>query len=141
MGAALNDEAVDRLNQRKGARSRDAIPLEVLDALTDGVIETKNLVEILAIDMRRLLATVLEEVGVPATKRHRITATFETIADAGFNTRLHAGGALLFAQLSGSKTGEKVWRKLASHQSDTVRSWACYGLVEGDWNLDLSGPA
>lgn len=45
--------------KRKGARSKNDIPVDVMDQLNRGEIETANLVEWLAVDQRLLLHHVL----------------------------------------------------------------------------------
>ena len=62
--------AVEHLRARKGAFRIALIPAEVLDALNDGLLETVNLNEFLALDVARLARGVARQVGLdPAAER------------------------------------------------------------------------
>jgi len=62
--------SVDRLKQRKGAFRIALIPPEVLEALNDGLLETVNLNEFMALELPRLGRSVAAQIGLdPASER------------------------------------------------------------------------
>jgi 3-methyladenine DNA glycosylase AlkC len=98
---------------RKGARNIASVDPAILIALENGTIETANLTEGLAIDMRLLLAAVAPQ--LPADL---------DFADKGVVQRMAYVGAVLrnygLAQL------------LAGHTSDTVRGWAAFAIGQDE---------
>ena len=100
---------------RKGARSRDTIPADVLAQLNAGTLATVNLVEGLAIDFAHLLRAVeptLEPLAATIDRTQGITTRMRQV---GEGLLAHGGLALL--------------ERLASHPADTVRGWVAYGLA------------
>jgi 3-methyladenine DNA glycosylase AlkC len=101
---------------RKGALKPIDVPIDVLDRLNSGAIETVNLAECLAVDFATLMTQVVPELATVA--KNRIQP-----AD-GITKRMAAAGKLLLEHL-----GAEGVRDLAAHPSDTVRGWAAYLLA------------
>jgi 3-methyladenine DNA glycosylase AlkC len=132
----MGSQKLKRLTERTGARRMAEIPKQVLGALNEGLIETKNLVEILAIDMEKLLALAVDDVGIKKEKA-AIMAAFDEIRNEGFNRKLTGCGVLIFEQLASRRNRNGVLKKLSGHKSDTVRSWACIATVMADPDMEL----
>ncbi|WP_299684857.1 DNA alkylation repair protein [uncultured Dokdonia sp.] len=109
------------ITDRKGPRSLKDLDPEVLTYLNAGKVETKNLMEWLAVDQLVLLKTVLEPLdkmnwfpsfttAVHAQKKPTANSTTKVIGET-------------FAQLSNSAFAKAY---LATHPSDIVRCWACW---------------
>lgn len=114
---------------RKPARRGSELTLEVREALSDGLIESKNLVEWLNVDRIRLVETIAMKINDEA-----LTAR---IADAKASDEKLAALKLsvkLAHILSPSiKLGDQNFQILASHTSDVAREWAALlvGLQQG----------
>ncbi len=104
------------------------ISKETIDALNSGQREASNLMEFLSVDLKILLNNVLPEFNCPAlpvslgvTKKHR----------------------LISAELQ-QQFGFKMFERLKAHQSDTIRTFACYLLGEQPFSfaekLELARP-
>ena len=113
--------------RRKGASRIADIPLDVLDALNHGELETVTLVEWLAIDMPTLLRHALEDVGAEAPSA---LARAEAVRGEGVTRRLKAIGAALQEEVP------DAFDRLASHRADMVRAWAAF-MLAADEQLDL----
>jgi len=94
------------------------IPPDVLDGLNRGELETRTLVESLAIDFAALMRAALP--GMPRA----VAARMQAARDLGFTQRMSAAGRLLLDHL-----GPSGYLALARHRSDTVRAWAAYLLA------------
>jgi 3-methyladenine DNA glycosylase AlkC len=99
---------------RKGARTVASVDPAVLIALEAGTMETANLTEGLAINMRVLLAAVAPSLAVEALD-----------LELGVVQRMAQAGALL----------REHSLALADHPSDTVRGWAAFAVGQ-DMALD-----
>jgi 3-methyladenine DNA glycosylase AlkC len=100
------------------------VPIDVLDRLNSGTIETVNLAECLAVDFAMLIGHVVPELA--SVTKNRIPSS------DGITKRMAATGKLLLEHL-----GAVDVRDLAEHPSDTVRGWAAY-LVAAIPNLTLA---
>ncbi len=110
MGRVMT-KSLSALKSRKGPRNLASIDPEVLPYLNQGILETKNLMEALALD-QRVLAREVFDIDVD-----------DEIQSLGITRRISAvAETLLKAQ------GDRWVKKAISHPSDTVRGWACYGL-------------
>lgn len=98
---------------RRGARSPDLVPEDVLSALAAGA-PSVNHMEQMALDMGALLETAFPELSGQA-ERLRVTS---------FLSRLRAGGDVLR-----ERWGEDAAAVAADHASDTVRGWAAFAAV------------
>jgi 3-methyladenine DNA glycosylase AlkC len=92
---------------RKGARTVATVLPDILNALEAGTMETANLTEGLAINMRLLLAAVAP--GVPIDALDLELGVVQRMAQAGAMIRAHE-------------------IDLADHPSDTVRGWAAFAV-------------
>ncbi len=111
----------EHILNRKGARSLKDLNPEVIEYLNAGKIETKNLMEWLAIDQLMLLKTVLTtadkmdwyqsfEEAVNSQKKPTSNSTTKVIGKT-------------FAQLSNAAFAKKY---LSNNPSDMVRCWGCW---------------
>jgi 3-methyladenine DNA glycosylase AlkC len=98
---------------RKGAKRPVDVPVEVLQQLNSGEIETVNLSECLAVDFVTLMGHVVPELASAAKSRIQ--------PSNGITKRMLVAGELLLEHL-----GTEGFQRLASHPSDTVRGWAAY---------------
>ncbi|MSR45836.1 MAG: DNA alkylation repair protein [Planctomycetes bacterium] len=123
---------------RKGARTIAAIPKSVRRALDEGREQTKTLVEWLAIDQAKLLASVLPAAGFAPAMVARAVASQRAIAASGITVRVRQAGVLLHGLLRelSPAAGRRAFAALATHCSDMVRSFACY-VHAADVTLDL----
>jgi 3-methyladenine DNA glycosylase AlkC len=101
---------------RKGSLKPLDVPIDVLEQLNSGTIETVNLAECLAVDFSTLMAQVVPELATVA--KSRISPT------DGITKRMAATGKLLLEHLGAAGVEE-----LADHPSDTVRGWVAYLLA------------
>jgi 3-methyladenine DNA glycosylase AlkC len=101
---------------RTGSRQPSDVPIDVLERLNLGTIETVNLAECLAIDFVTLIAQVVPELATVAKSRIRSTD--------GITKRMAVAGQLSFEYF-----GAAGVERLAVHPSDTVRGWAAYLLA------------
>jgi 3-methyladenine DNA glycosylase AlkC len=107
-------------NRRKGARSLDAVPRQVLSDLERGLCETANLMEWLRADMPRLARNIARTLDRDTQRRLRRAA--RQAAGRGVLTRLSVfGKAFVLLEDEGS-----TWADLARHRSDIVRQWMAY---------------
>lgn len=101
--------------ERTDARRIAEIAPGILGALHRGEEETRNLVEWLAIDDRRLLRALLP-------RARALHARADALAGAGVMTRVAEIGRGLAAEGAD-------WRPLARHPSDRARCYAAYAAV------------
>jgi 3-methyladenine DNA glycosylase AlkC len=108
--------------KRKGARTINDIPKDILEQLNRGEIETANLVEFLAADRKILLENLLIQCGrtnylqpiLSLTDRlEKRTAIYEAI------------GTGLFEQITANNDSD-LFSAISTHPSDLVRCWATY---------------
>ncbi|MEP9402878.1 HEAT repeat domain-containing protein [Sphingomonas silueang] len=84
-------------------------------AIDAGVIETRNLAEVLAVDFGNLLRQIVPaDAGLDDGDVMRL-------ASLGIAARMAAAGRILLDRL-----GPQAVEPLARHPSDTVRGWACF---------------
>lgn len=118
------------MEKRKGARSTKDIPVEILEQLNRGEIPSANLTEWLAMDQKKVLQTVLEQLNKPAY----IQPTVEAIANLPkqtVNTINQCIGFTLFT-LAKEDDNTLLFEQLKSHPSDLVRCWATYFIGYDD---------
>ncbi|MFI4876424.1 MAG: DNA alkylation repair protein [Blastopirellula sp. JB062] len=117
--------SLDELRARKPARRRSEIPADVLRALNAGQMESRNLVEWLAIDQAKLLKTILPEIGIDdQAAQRRLLKTARGLKTAGVMQRSTGIGAALRRQLEEQSDADPVYDRMAQHPSDVVRIWA-----------------
>lgn len=110
------------------------IPAAVLRDLNAGRAETVTLVELLAVDMVKLLRAVLPEVGL-AENRTELVRAARDVADEGVMRRMREVGAILHSAMQDHRQRDAIFESLATHRSDVVRSWAAFSV---DANRSLS---
>ncbi|WP_339320410.1 DNA alkylation repair protein [Paenibacillus sp. FSL R10-2734] len=126
------------MEHRKGARKVSDIPVEIIELLNTGYLQTVNLTEWLAVDHIVLLENVLEELGFGQESKpilHRLNDLSEKKI-----MKLIPAIAREWRQALDSKSeGEqsRVFTALAQHRSDSVRCWAAY-MVGQNQSLSLS---
>ena len=119
---------VQPLLGRRGAARMALIPPLVLDALNQGLIETVNLNEFLAIDLSRLTACVAMQIGLePDDER-----LGDTLAMLGafkpMKRHLHVARAL-YDLTAARSDRDAVAHRLATHASDVARCWAAQWVM------------
>lgn len=97
----------------------------MLAKLNHGEMETRTLVESLAVDFAVLMRVTAPSVPKPAVDEMRAAR------ELGFTHRMAIAGRLLLAHL-----GPVGYLTLARHRSDIVRGWAAY-LLAGSPDLSL----
>jgi hypothetical protein len=123
------------IKARKGAVRISEIPTVVRELLNAGVIESVNLVEWLAVDQATLLQKVLPKLGLRAAVKPAL-ANLEQFNQLSQMQSIPAIAGVLLAESNGAdKTS--LFHSLATHPSDTVRSWATY-VVGLDGELSLA---
>jgi 3-methyladenine DNA glycosylase AlkC len=113
--------------ERKGAMRRADVPPAVLQALNDGLDESRTLSEWLVVDQRLLIRAALRSLG----ERELAAAAggiADSLADKGITERMKGLGAGLHPLLHTHPRGQTVLAGLANHRSDMVRALAVYAL-------------
>jgi len=100
---------------RKGATRIADIPVDTLQALSQGEMQSANLVELLALDQAQLARTVFPD--LPSDVQEEIDAACEL----GILKRIGRIGTILLNNL-----GTEAIETCCTHHSDTVRGWACF---------------
>lgn len=114
--------------RRKGALRMADIPAEVLRGLNEGRLEAITLVESLAIDATILVRHVAPQIGLKSRAETLIEAA-ERLREAGVMQRLKGMGEAFHLALVGHPDRVSVLEALATHTSDTARTWAAYALA------------
>lgn len=110
---------------RKGATRAADIPLDVLQALSLGKIQSATLAECLALDQALLLRTVFPDLSAKSL------AAADACCELGILKRMAGIGGVLLSELGGA--GIPI---CATHESDTVRGWACFMIgSQTQWDL------
>ena len=119
---------VQPLLGRKGATRIALIAPPVLDALNEGLIETVNLNEFLAIDLARLTTRVADQVGLdPDHERlHDTLAMLDAFKP--IKRHLHVARAL-YDLTAAHPQRDAIAHRLANHANDVARCWAAQWLM------------
>lgn len=115
------------MTQRKGARSTADIPMDILQQLNMGAIESVNLVEWLAIDHLILLKNVC----ISLDRLHYFADIQQQIAQlkkATVNSLNATIGQKLF-ELTQTHNDQVLLEILVKHPADMVRCWSCYAVI------------
>ena len=115
--------SVDHLLQRKGAFRMALIPPEVLEALNDGLLETVNLNEFMALELPRLARGVAAQIGLDAASE-RLGDTFAMLAAFKPMQRHGHIARALYDLTAAHPERDAVAHRLATHPSDVARCWA-----------------
>ena len=98
-----------------------------MEALNGGEVATVNLVESLALDQGVLLRTVAEDVGLMERLDGDGRACMEALAsriwDLSFTQRMRAIAEFFYSVVDGFLQDGEILERLATHESDMVRSW------------------
>jgi 3-methyladenine DNA glycosylase AlkC len=120
--------------KRKGSKSFKDIPAVILGQLNRGDIESANLVEWLAIDLRILLSHYLKE----NKREHYLSPILKAITDLKKQTVTTVNEAIGKHLLNESvkANDQTLIHLLIKDKSDAIRCWACY-YIGANENLDL----
>ncbi|MFY7671510.1 DNA alkylation repair protein [Tenacibaculum sp. MEBiC06402] len=111
----------EHIINRKGARSFKDLNPEVIDFLNKGLIETKNLMEWLAVDQLSLLKLVLNDLGKIEWYIDFDAAVHQQKKPtANSNTKVIGHNFGILTQ------DKEVYDFLRNHISDVVRCWSCW---------------
>lgn len=116
-------------SQRKGAVKADNIPVEVMEALNQGIIPTVNLTEWLAVDHRQLFMHVFAH---QPYYLNRLRDNMASLHQKSVRSTIAAIGEFLLQESKNNKD-QQLLPFLSAHAADSVRCWACYmiGLDPG----------
>ncbi|MFN6300673.1 MAG: DNA alkylation repair protein [Planctomycetota bacterium] len=118
---------IEHLKQRKAALRQREIPADVLDALSKGWIESKNLVEWLSVDRLKLLKALSSQLNIelsPALKK--VTKEGSSLSSLQLSKLIAQDLATLILP------GDPRFKAVESHTSDVVREWGA--LIVGHWD-------
>ncbi len=107
--------------ERKGARSLKDLNPEVIDYLSKGLIETKNLMEWLATDQLYLLKLVLADIG-----KEDWFSMFEVAINNQKKPTANSNTKIIGETFGQMTQDSKVYDVLKTHTSDIVRCWSCW---------------
>jgi 3-methyladenine DNA glycosylase AlkC len=111
----------EHILNRKGARSFKDLNPEVIDFLNKGLIETKNLMEWLAVDQLSLLKLVLNDLG-----KIEWYADFEAAIHQQKKPTANSNTKVIGHNFGILTQDKKVYDFLRNHTSDVVRCWSCW---------------
>ena len=120
MPVQRNQLDIESIQDRKPARRMIEIPELVMQALSEGFVATMNLVEWLASDRKRLLASILERIDLKLDADAQPLWTPELLSQSALKQSFAIGGWLA----TKIKVGDDAWRFLSTHPSDIVREWS-----------------
>lgn len=106
---------------RKGPRSSKDLDPEVLEFLNEGMTETRNLIEWLAVDQQVLLGLTLNQIG-----NHNWYPTFVEAISQLKKPTANSLTRVIGETLGIQTQDENIYEKLRNHTSDVVRCWACW---------------
>ncbi len=120
--------------KRKGSKSTKDIPVVILKQLNEGLIETANLVEWLAVDQRLLLENLLASLN-RTIYLEPILARINALKKQTVNTINETIGTSLY-ELAQQHDDAVLVKELSHHTSDLVRCWATY-FIGRDTSLSI----
>jgi 3-methyladenine DNA glycosylase AlkC len=115
--------SVEHLRQRKGAFRIALIPPEVLEALNDGLLETVNLNEFMALELPRLARSVAGHLGLDPDSE-RLHDTFAMLSAFKPMQRHGHISRALYDLTAEHPERDALAHRLATHPSDVARCWA-----------------
>nr|WP_299437228.1 DNA alkylation repair protein [uncultured Aquimarina sp.] len=117
----------EHILNRKGARSFKDLDQEVIDYLNQGLIETANLMEWLAVDQLKLLKLILEELDKP-----QWYDSFYEVVSNQKKPSANANAKVIGMTFSQLTNDGKIIDYLSNHTSDIPRCWAAqyYSAIE-----------
>jgi 3-methyladenine DNA glycosylase AlkC len=120
-------EQIRKWVERSAPRRRSEVPHDIVSALSDGWIESKNLVEWLVVDRIRLLQSLIREL-----QKHSEVRWGLNIQDRKWLASIKQLSALKQSQEIGRWLTERVavgdiaYQHMVSHPSDIVREWSAF---------------
>lgn len=120
---------------RKGARKVADIPVEVLELLNQGKIETVNLTEWLAVDQINLIKATFSEIGLDKAIVE-VTKNIGQQKKPSTMSSIKIIGETLYNFSVENNTLEQNLKALSNHISDTLRCYAPY-LISLDVRLSI----
>ncbi|MGR4869204.1 DNA alkylation repair protein [Variovorax sp. LARHSF232] len=130
----MSPGSLDHLKSRKGAFRIALIAPEVLEGLNDGLLETVNLNEFLALDLPRLARRVALQVGLDGGAERLA----DTLAMLGAFKPMQRHGHVsraLYDLTALHAERDAVAHRLATHTSDVARCWATQWIALADLSL------
>ncbi|WP_158960436.1 DNA alkylation repair protein [Myroides fluvii] len=121
--------------KRKGSKTIQGIPPEILEQLNQGKIETANLVEWLAIDLVKILTFVLDQCKRPQYLAPTLKA-LDAVKKPTITLKNATIGQTLLAEAIKADDRE-LFQFLSQHPADMPRCWATY-MVGGNANWSPS---
>lgn len=124
---------------RKGAVRMSDIPPSILRGLNNGTLESRTLVEWLAVDIIKLARAVARSAAMSPPLAELFIQRARVLAPHGIQARSKGMGAAVHEILGlAGRRRAQIYESLAAHTSDTVRAWAAYSLCV-DESLTLAG--
>lgn len=111
----------EHILNRKGARSIKDLNPEAIIFLNKGLIETKNLMEWLAVDQLALLKLVLNDLG-----KNEWYIDFEAAVHQQKKPTANSNTKVIGHNFGILTQDEEVYKFLRTHTSDVVRCWSCW---------------
>ena len=128
----MNNEILNR----KGARKVEDVSGEVLNYLNQGMIETVNLTEWLAIDHIKLVETVFPSMGIEEGVIHQISKAITSQKKPTAMSTTKLVGTTLYESFANSKALDALIGQLGTHTSDAIRCYTSY-LIALNKNLSI----
>lgn len=114
-------EISPEIQNRKGVRKATDINPEVLQLLENGMIETVNLTEWLAVNQLKVLKTVLDELSL---ENH--LPEFEAAVNSQKKPTSNSNTKVIGLEFVKLVEFDNILSYLKTHPSDVVRCWACW---------------
>jgi 3-methyladenine DNA glycosylase AlkC len=114
-----SQEQIQLWRSRSAPRRRSEVPSDVAQALGDGWIESKNLVEWLVVDRPRLLKGLARRLEITVDADDRTWLGNLTLLSA--LKQSHEIGGWLATKIA---VGDEKYHAMTSHSSDVVREWS-----------------
>ena len=111
---------IEKLRSRKPARTIAEIPPSVHDAISQGIVPTKNLVEWLSADRKKLFHAIGDVAGIETVKSSAELWTSKLRSESALKQSFAIGRWLAERCV----VGDDCWRQLSTHESDIVREWS-----------------
>ncbi|MDM0039936.1 DNA alkylation repair protein [Variovorax sp. J22G21] len=120
--------SIEHLKTRKGAFRIALIPPEVLQALNDGLLETVNLNEFLALELPRLARSVAGQIGIDAA-HERLEDTLAMLASFKPMKRHDHVARAFYDIVALHPERDAIAHRIATHPSDAARCWAAQWIT------------
>ncbi|MFP3597966.1 DNA alkylation repair protein [Chryseobacterium sp. SIMBA_029] len=118
------------MKERKGARSIKDIPIDILNSLNRGELETVNLTEWLAVDQKILLEHLLTENNRKEYYSF-LVEKINSLKKQTVNTVNEAIGTGIL-ELSAKHNDQEIISVILQHPADLVRCWSAYTIGRND---------